>query len=355
MVDLPTSVTLQLTETCNLRCRMCYAWGETGRYSSAEAKEKPATLDLGVVQRVIGELEPVKPSYSLFGGEPLIYPHLEELIRSIKAAGSFVDTPTNGTLLARHAEMLVRTGFDSVRVSLDGPRVVDDFQRGEGSYDRAIEGIEVLHEEKRKAGSLTPLTSIIYTVTPDNADTIEHFFLRDLNLDAIDWVTIQMQNFVTPEMGEAYAQLLRSEFGIRTEDWWRSLTRSPADFADLDTGELARQVQTVCAHLEERGKNALLLPPTFSPENLRAYLAADWTAMTDRYETCIVPWNAVDITATGDLAPCHVFYDFVVGNLYENSFTDLWNSETYRKFRAHMKREGLLSICPGCCILYLAN
>lgn len=28
--DYPTQVSLHLTEACNLRCTMCYFWGETG-------------------------------------------------------------------------------------------------------------------------------------------------------------------------------------------------------------------------------------------------------------------------------------------------------------------------------------
>ena len=77
--------------------------------------------------------------------------------------------------------------------------------------------------------------------------------------------------------------------------------------------------------------------------------------MSDRYSSCPVPWNDVDIMATGEVAPCHVFYDLVTGNLHEQSFEEIWNGEKYGKFRAHMHSHGLMSICPGCCILYLAG
>jgi len=354
-ISLPVSVTLQLTEACNLRCRMCYGWGETGIYSNARSGLKAAVLDIELIKRIVGELAGARPTYSLFGGEPLIHPHLEEVIRTIKNAGSSVDTPTNGTLLSRHADMLVRTGFDSVRISLDGPREVNDSQRGEGSYEKAMAGIEALHNEKQKKQAGLPLISIIYTVTPENHLHTERFFLHDLNLSAIDWVTIQMQNFVTEEMGKAYAEMLEKDLGLSSERYWRALVRSPEDFAHMDIPELVRQISAVCRRLEELGKNTLLLPPTCSTENLTAYFGAKWEEMTDSYHTCPVPWNSADVTATGDLAPCHVLYDLVVGNLYEKSFADLWNGEGYRLFRLYMKRHGLMSICPGCCILYLVG
>jgi len=353
--DPPSSVSLHLTEACNLRCRMCYYWGETGRYVNAKDGQRPATLDIDLLKRVIRELAPARPNYDLFGGEPLMYPHLEELILTIKEAGSPLDTPTNGTLLARHAPLLVASGFDSVRVSIDGPREISDSQRGAGSYDKAMAGIEALHREKQRAGSDKPIISIIYTVTSENHLEIERFFLRELDLATIGWVTIQMQNFLTPKMGEAYARMLDSEFGIKSNGYWRGFVRSPDDFDEMDTTELARQVQVVQARLDEMGKGVLLLPPTFSAENLSAYLGAKWGRMTDRYRGCAAPWSATDITAAGDVAPCHAFYDFVVGSLHEHSFDEIWNGEQYCKFRAYMRRRSLMSICPGCCILYLAG
>ena len=172
--------------------------------------------------------------------------------------------------------MLVASGFDSVRVSIDGPREISDSQRGAGSYDKAMAGIEALHREKQRAGSDKPIISIIYTVTSENHLAIERFFLRELDLATIGWVTIQMQNFLTPKMGEVYARMLDSEFGIKSDGYWRGFVRSPDDFDEMDTAELARQVQVVQARLAEMGKGVLLLPPTFSAENLSAYLGAKW-------------------------------------------------------------------------------
>ena len=148
---------------------------------------------------------------------------------------------------------------------------------------------------------------------------------------------------------------MRTKFGIESERYWRGLVRSPDDFHDMDIPELERQVEAVCRQLASLGKNTLLLPPTFSSENLSAYLGARWKDMSDSYRTCAIPWNAVDVMATGDLAPCHILFDLTMGNLYEHSFEELWNSEKYRSFREHIEHNGLMSICPGCCVLYLAG
>ncbi|TFG06970.1 MAG: radical SAM protein [Promethearchaeota archaeon] len=353
--NLPRNVTLQLTEACNLRCKMCYFWGETGTYSLRKIGKKPKALEIDVLFKLIKTLAPSKPFYSLFGGEPLLYPNLEELILAIKNAGSALDTPTNGTLLAEHAKMLVKTQFDYIRVSIDGPREVNDFQRGDGSYNKAMAGIETLHEEKLRIKSKKPSIEIIFTITPKNFDTIEQFVLKDLNLDVIDRISFQMENFLTEEMGLAYAKLIKSEFNIRSDRYWKGLVRSPNDFNRIDTEELARQVNKIHHHLSKMNKIVMFEPPTYSSENLSAYIKANWSRMTDQYVTCYVPWVSVDITSTGDLAPCHIFYDLVMGNLYEKDFEEIWNGKRYQKFRDYMNKNKLMPICPGCCILYLAG
>jgi radical SAM protein with 4Fe4S-binding SPASM domain len=280
---------------------------------------------------------------------------LEELILKVKSLGSVIDTPTNGTLLTEFASMFVRNGFDSVRVSIDGPREINDSQRGKGSYDKAMEGIDALYQEKIRTGKRTPYIDVIYTITPTNYQSIEQFFLKELNLSAINRVSIQMENFLTIEMGKSYSEFLKSEFGLVSERYWRGLLRSPEDFKGVDVNLLANQVNSVCKQLSALGKTIMLLPPTFSQENLSAYLKADWKNMTDQYHSCLVPWFGVDITAKGDLAPCHVFYDLVMGNLHEQSFEEIWNGVKYQRFREYMLLNKFMSICPGCCILYLAG
>jgi len=334
---------------------MCYFFGETGCYSNDHSGKKPEVMEYDLAKKIIAESKPSRPSYSLFGGEPLIYPHLEDLILEIKRAGSIVDTPTNGTLLVNHAAMLVKTKFDFIRVSLDGPREINNIQRGKDSYERALAGINALDYEKQKVGAKKPNIGIIYTVTNENYSSIEKFFIEDFNLEPIDRITIQMQNFITEEMGVNYAQFLKSEFGIESERYWRAMVRSIEDFDEIDKVELVLQVKKVCDYLQKLGKSYLLLPPTFSHENLGAYLEAKWNKMTNLYQSCIVPWTATDITASGDVAPCHVFYDLVMGNLYENSLEDIWNGEKFQKFRNYLEHNKFLSICPGCCILYLSG
>jgi len=82
-IALPIMVKIQVTEKCNLRCKMCYYWGEKGCLSKANHNERPVELDIEVAKRVIKELTSNKRFYSLSGGEPLMFSHLEEIIRAL--------------------------------------------------------------------------------------------------------------------------------------------------------------------------------------------------------------------------------------------------------------------------------
>ncbi|MHA1689259.1 MAG: radical SAM protein [Promethearchaeota archaeon] len=353
---LPESVTLQLTEVCNLRCNMCYFWGNNGCFVDLSERIKPATMEFELIKNLVEELRPARPLYSFFGGEPLLHPQLEDIIHLIKSAGSTIDTPTNGTLLKEQALMLIKTGFDNVRVSIDGPKKINDMQRGAGSHDKAMEGIKSLYEMKKELGAKKPILSVIFTITPLNYHSIEKFFLKDLDIEMVDWITIQMYNFVTEEMGNNYATFLKKHFNIDSDLYWKGLVRRLDTFIPMNYHEIASQVAKVLDYYHSKGKNILLLPPTFTPENLQAYDEARWQDMVDLYQSCTIPWKGVDIMANGNVAPCHVFYDLTLGNLHENTFTEIWNSHQYDKFRSLIKERGLMPICNiGCCILYLSG
>src|SRR5205807_8685021 len=92
----PSWVVLQLVEACNLRCTMCYEWGETGAYHD---KPTLASLDLDVALRIVRECLPARPYFELFGGEPLLHPGIWDVISAIRTGGCELAFPTNGTLL----------------------------------------------------------------------------------------------------------------------------------------------------------------------------------------------------------------------------------------------------------------
>ncbi len=136
-------VRLSLTEACNFACPYCRPQVDlSGLTKGLAVKEWMPILEafheLGI------------RAVRLTGGEPLLYPHLEELLQEMTKKRWFEDISltTNGSLLAEKAEMLKRAGAHRVNVSLDA-LTEESFRVATGGYgnlEEVKEGIFAAHE-----------------------------------------------------------------------------------------------------------------------------------------------------------------------------------------------------------------
>ena len=77
---------------------------------------------------------------------------------------------------------------------------------------------------------------------------------------------------------------------------------------------------------------------------------------TARYPPCSRLWSTAVITWNGDVVPCiyHANHEYVLGNLEDNSFKDIWNSEKMLTLRRSMLDNNYLqhsSLCEHCIVL----
>ena len=134
-----------VTHACNLRCVHCYQ----GEYQSHMPRDElfRALDSFSEYMEELGD-ENVEPQINLTGGEPLLHPDFHELCEEIRRRGYRLGVLTNGTLMdGAAAERLAGLRPVFVQVSLDGTRKVHDAIRGEGAFQRAIRGIDLLKEK----------------------------------------------------------------------------------------------------------------------------------------------------------------------------------------------------------------
>ena len=81
---------------------------------------------------------------TLSGGEPLLYPHIWELLSFVKDNTRLkVALNTNGMLLnQQHIEMLKERNVTDIQISLDGEEETHEKIRGQKTYQRTIAGIK---------------------------------------------------------------------------------------------------------------------------------------------------------------------------------------------------------------------
>ncbi|HZH68997.1 MAG TPA: radical SAM protein, partial [Flavobacteriaceae bacterium] len=123
-------------------------------------------------KKMVDELAPKKPIYYLWGGEPFLYPDLFPLVAHIQKTGGFCSVNTNGTMLEKYAEEIVRNKWHALFVSLDAFEDVNDSIRGKGSYEKVIRGFEAINREKKKQGSNLPYMGVVTTVTNKNYESL---------------------------------------------------------------------------------------------------------------------------------------------------------------------------------------
>jgi radical SAM protein with 4Fe4S-binding SPASM domain len=325
---------------------MCYEWGDAGAY---HALKKPAELAIEVALQCVAECAPAKPKYEFFGGEPLLYRNLYPLIAAILAGGSTLSFSTNGTLLARHAERLIATPPTRIWVSLDGPMLVNDRQRGRGVFKRAAEGIAKLAQ--LRADAATPEIGVACVITPENWQDIDVEFIESLELSAISAISLELVCYATAEQLLAHRQLMQRVFGVHRTPCADAYQRSVDDFTGIDTGKLSEQIARIRALCNARGIELNTQPSNTTAENLAHYFAGRFNEMQDRRSRCAVPWVSAEITARGDVGTCHSFYDLSLGNVYQQSLIDIWQGKAASQFRGVI-RDQLLPICTACCRYY---
>lgn len=346
--QLPSWVFLQLLEHCNLRCSMCFEWGDSGSYRQ---KHELKMLDIHVIKSIIKECESARPHYDLFGGEPLIYPQIDEVLEAIAHSGSKVQFPTNGVLLEKMAETLVATCPQRIWVSLDGPPEINDAQRGSGVFDKAVRGIDRLYALRTKHGQATPQIGISMCITPANHRFIASCFFNALDINKIDCISIELQAYMESRNHRDYESVLQKEFGVLTAPIAKGFVCDPEAFAEMDYKLIEVQIASIKDYCQKSGKYLNLYPREMTEENIHKYFTANWHAIYGARKRCPFPWISVEISARGDVTTCHAFYDLSLGNVYDSKIGDIWRGEKYRKYRDYL-RKNLFPICHACSLFY---
>ena len=112
-----TDLRVSLTDLCNLRCTYCMP-AEGLDWMSRDQKLRPVEL-ARLLRIAVTRLGVTSVRFT--GGEPLVVPHLEDVIAATSALRPRpeITLTTNGVGLAQRAAALKEAGLDRINVSLD--------------------------------------------------------------------------------------------------------------------------------------------------------------------------------------------------------------------------------------------
>ncbi|CAA6799934.1 MAG: Unknown protein [uncultured Sulfurovum sp.] len=141
---LPAKVIhLHPTNLCNLNCLHCY---------SSSSPKKKDEVKIEFINEILKNLQ--EDGYeilSISGGEPLVYPKINELINFSKKIGLKVNLITNGMLLNRVIDISSKVSMFAI--SIDGSEENHDVMRNKtGAFIKLEENIRILSSLKISFG-----------------------------------------------------------------------------------------------------------------------------------------------------------------------------------------------------------
>lgn len=132
---------MEITDKCNLKCKHCY-----GNFEIMNNNNIPLNKVLEIIKEA---KENNVYEFDLTGGEPLLYPHLESVLKALYDAGMIVSIFSNLVPLTDNIlKTLKKYNVKKVITSLDSSieEVHDEFRGKKGSFKKTVSAINKLKE-----------------------------------------------------------------------------------------------------------------------------------------------------------------------------------------------------------------
>jgi hopanoid biosynthesis associated radical SAM protein HpnH len=228
----PLIVELEPLFQCNLACAGC------GKIQHPEATLKKRMP----VEQAIGAIEECgAPMVSIAGGEPLIHPEIDEIVRQLIARKKFVYLCTNALLLEKKLDLFKPSPYFSWAVHMDGLRERHDASVSrDGVFDKAVSAIAAA---KAAGFRVTTNTTFFTTDSPETVRSVLDFLNDDLEVDQM-MISPAYAYEKAPDQDHFLGvtqtrELFKSAFGDGRRKRWR-LNHSPV-FLDFLEGKIDLQ------------------------------------------------------------------------------------------------------------------
>lgn len=289
---LPISISFEPTTSCNLRCPECP--------SGLRSFSRPTgMLKKDFFSTTIDQLH--KDLFYLifyFQGEPYLNPDFLDMVRYAANRKIYTATSTNGHYLNdTNARRTIESGLDRLIISIDGTtqEVYEQYRVG-GNLEKVLEGARTLMQWKKHLKSKTPFVVFQFLVVRPNEHQLEdaRALAKQIGVDAIWFKTAQVYDFENDPnqlipLNSSYSRYRKTESGT------------------VFKGQLANH--------------------------------------------CWRLWHDPVITWDGLVAPCCFDKDAShrLGDLKDQSFVTIWQSDAYRKFRSTLLQgRKHIDICSNC-------
>ncbi|MFT4083465.1 MAG: adenosyl-hopene transferase HpnH [Nocardioides sp.] len=168
----PLLIELEPLFACNLKCAGC---GKIQHPASVLKQRMP------VEQAVSAVVDSGAPMVSIAGGEPLMHPQIDEIVRQLLDRGKMVFLCTNAVLMPRHIDKFTPHKNFSWMVHIDGlEERHDESVSKQGVFKQAVEAIRLVQE---RGFRVMTNTTFFDTDSPQDVIDVLDYLNDELEVD----------------------------------------------------------------------------------------------------------------------------------------------------------------------------
>ncbi len=203
-----TSLLLEVTERCNLRCKYCVYNPEHPEFRNFGHRNMSFKVAKKAVDMLFSHSKGTDEELivGFYGGEPLINIDLIKQVVSYskglaKSAGRklIFSMTTNGTLIDGDIAKFLLDNEFSIIFSVDGPEELHNgnrvFINGKGSFKKALSGIKLYQEMKKKLGKTD--IPLVFNMVVDGEDIFEKYSKIQAFIDSTSWFPDNLQTLIS--------------------------------------------------------------------------------------------------------------------------------------------------------------
>lgn len=302
----PSYISWNVTEKCNLNCSFC-SYGYDKRKGNDEL-----TFDEG--KKLLNQASKLGVyGFCFTGGEPFARKDIFDLIKYAKQKGLFVNLNSNGAYLEKHSERILKSGLDSLTVSIDSlnPKVHDSMRGVSGCYNKILKGIERLKRSRKKNGIKLGVRLVI---SKENQEEIFAFYKNWK--ERVDFVRFQpMFNSIIEDSNFKVNESAKKNLEVNPDivkEQFDKIFKFDSSFDSLYN----RGIVKYYTNLEQLKKS----------------------------NVCCAGNITLKVSAKGDVFMCSQMFG-KVGNILQDSLYDIWTSKIIEKRRMFLKRSRNRCFC----------
>lgn len=315
----PVIANLEITTRCLLKCPAC---------ARTFTSKKALDMDLRDFRTILSLL-PHAARVTFVGlGEPTLHPSLPNFVALAASQGRIVSLVTSGTALTSSlAAQLAEAGLGGITFSLDAAKEELAAKLRPGVSFLKIRSSLIEAAQVFQKRTPNPVSMAVFTaVSVDNVQHLDSIADLALELGARAWMLSDL-NFVENQH--------RSIFAAASDDDKTAVSQS------IERAHKAGLPVLQVHSLEDIAKPLRLKEILLRPAEIL------WSRSPKR-EHCLSPWQTIPVSADGSVTACDCQPECVVGNLFENPLSTIWNGDEMQRLREELVSGKLRPACKIC-------